>query len=47
MAVVYRDEKARNRAMAVVLSGIAAGALGKSLHQLVDIPTGRRRSAPS
>jgi len=32
-AIVYRDEKARSRAMSVVLSGKAAGALGKPLSQ--------------
>jgi len=35
LAVIYQDDKARNRAMGVVLSGVAAGALGKSLQQLL------------
>jgi len=34
MAVVCKEDRARNRALGVVLSGIAAGALGKSLQQL-------------
>jgi len=38
MAVVYQEDKARNRALGVVLSGIAAGSLGKLLQQLLDKP---------
>jgi len=42
LAVVYQDDKVRNRAMGVVLGADAAGALGKSLQQLSDSVHRRR-----
>ena len=46
MAFVYRDVKARSRAMVVVLSGTAAGALGKSLQQQLVNTTSTEHRPP-